>query len=324
MTIRIGYHASHEQFSPRELIGYVKQASNAGFVAAMSSDHFAPWSERQGHSGFVWAWLGAALQSTDAMTLGLITVPGGWRYHPAIVAQAIATTVDMFPRRLPWVALGSGEEMNEHVVGDRWPSKQERNDRLRAATDIIRELLAGGTVTTRHPIAVNEAKLYTRPLETPKLLIAALTADTARWAGGFADGLLMVNQSRDAMKNMIQEFHAGGGEGKPIVLQVHVSYAEGNDAARLNAYDQWRSNAITASLAANLRHPADFDGASKHVRPEDMDEYVRISSDLNRHVSWLKEDADMGVSEIFLHNVGRNQTEFIEAFGIDVLPSFAT
>jgi coenzyme F420-dependent glucose-6-phosphate dehydrogenase len=120
MTL-IGYHASHEQFAPSELLTYVQAAETAGFGAVMSSDHLTPWSERQGHSGFTWAWLGAALQATRTLPFGLITVPSGWRYHPVITAQAAATIAELFPKRFPWMAVGSGQALNEHVTGERWP-----------------------------------------------------------------------------------------------------------------------------------------------------------------------------------------------------------
>src|SRR5690606_27162420 len=126
--LKFGYHASHEQFSPSELLALVKLAEKAGFDAAMCSDHFTPWSERQGQSGFAWSWLGAALQATDSLSFGMVNAPGQ-RYHPAIIAQAIATLSEMFPSRL-WCAFGSGQLMNEHITGQGWISKAERNSRL--------------------------------------------------------------------------------------------------------------------------------------------------------------------------------------------------
>jgi alkanesulfonate monooxygenase SsuD/methylene tetrahydromethanopterin reductase-like flavin-dependent oxidoreductase (luciferase family) len=130
---RISYHVSHEQFSPRELLRYVREAEAAGFDAAFSSDHLQPWAPSQGQSGFAWAWLGAALAQTERLSFSVITVPGGWRYHPAVLAQAIATLGQMFPGRLPWVAVGTGETINERMVGLDWPEKGERNARLREA-----------------------------------------------------------------------------------------------------------------------------------------------------------------------------------------------
>ncbi|THK37835.1 TIGR03885 family FMN-dependent LLM class oxidoreductase [Ensifer sp. MPMI2T] len=316
---KIGYHASHEQFTPRDLLKWVQAAEHAGFDCLMSSDHLAPWSERQGQSGFAWAWLGAAFQATQR-SFGLVTVPCGWRYHPAITAQAGATLAQMFPRRLAWLALGSGEALNEYVVGGAWPDKAERNARLREAVDVIRELWAGHTVTRDTPITVSEARLYTLPEHAPSLIAAALTPETAERAGEWADGLITVNQARDNLAAMIEAFRRGGGEGKPLYLQVHISYARSDGKARQNAFEQWRSNAISAFQSETLRTPGDIETATRNVRPEDLDTYVRISSDLERHLAWIEEDIAAGFNEIYLHNVGRNQLDFIDTFGASVLP----
>src|ERR687894_1681367 len=143
MTV-IGFHNSHEQVHPAELLRAVQHAEEVGFTAAMCSDHFAPWNKAQGHSGFAWSWLGAALQATD-LPLGVVNAPGQ-RYHPAIIAQAIASLSAMFEGRF-WVALGSGENANEHITGGRWPRKEQRNARLGECVEVIRALLAGEEVS---------------------------------------------------------------------------------------------------------------------------------------------------------------------------------
>ena len=177
---RIGYHASHEQFAPSELLRLVGLAERAGFDCAMSSDHFRPWGTAQGQSGFAWSWLGAALQATR-LPFGVISAPG-YRYHPAILAQAAATLAEMFPGRL-WLALGSGQRLNEDLTGVAWPDKPERNARLRECADVVRALLAGETVTHRGRVTVVEAKLYSRPERPPPLLGAAVTEATAEQVG---------------------------------------------------------------------------------------------------------------------------------------------
>jgi coenzyme F420-dependent glucose-6-phosphate dehydrogenase len=318
MSARIGFHASHEQFAPGELLDYAKAAEAAGFDCIMSSDHFAPWSERQGQSGFAWAWLGAATQATN-LPFGIITVPCGWRYHPAITAQAAATLAVMFPGRFAWMALGSGENLNEHVTGAPWPNKGDRDRRLDAGADIVRRLLAGETVSETAPIPTDAARLHTRPDKPPPLIAAALTPQTAGRVAAWADGLLTVNQPREALTKLIEAFRRGGGAGKPLYLQVHLSYAGDDETARASAFDQWRANATSAAVAEALKTPAEFDAAAEHVRPEDLDKHVRISSDPGRQAGWIEEDIAMGFSEIYLHNVGRNQREFIEAFGGTVL-----
>lgn len=316
----IGFHASHEQFAPGELLRLAVAAEAAGFDCVMSSDHFTPWSERQGQSAFTWAWLGAAMQATT-IPFGLITVPMGWRYHPAITAQAAATIAEMFPGRLAYLALGTGQAMNEHIVGERWPSKAERNARLGEAVGIVRDLFAGETVTRMGPIPTDEAKLYVRPERLPPLIAGALSAETARFAGSWADGLITINQPKKDLEAIIAAFREGGGAGKPLFLQVHVSYAETETEARANAFDQWRSNTLPAPVAETLRTPAEFDGATKHVRPEDLGPYVRISADPARHAEWIAEDLALGFETVILHNVGRNQRAYIEAFEAKIRPA---
>src|SRR3954449_3834193 len=153
----IGFHNSHEQVHPAELLTAVRHAEEVGFSAAMCSDHFAPWNLAQGHSGFAWTWLGAAM-ATTTLPFGVVNAPGQ-RYHPAIIAQAAGTLAAMFPGRF-WVALGSGENVNEHITGDPWPPKDERDARLRECVDVIRTLLAGDEVTHDGLVTVDRAKLW--------------------------------------------------------------------------------------------------------------------------------------------------------------------
>src|SRR5215217_9751297 len=192
-----GLHCSHEQIPPSRLLAHVRDAEAAGFGAAMSSDHFSPWSERQGESGFAWSFLGAALHAT-ALPFGVVNAPGQ-RYHPAIVAQAAATLSELFPGRF-WLALGSGEASNEHITGDRWPPKAERRARLGEAVEVIRALLAGETVTHHGLVQVDRARLWTLPERPPMLVGAAISPETAAWVGGWADGLVTINQPHDRLR----------------------------------------------------------------------------------------------------------------------------
>ncbi|MDQ0995364.1 coenzyme F420-dependent glucose-6-phosphate dehydrogenase [Phyllobacterium ifriqiyense] len=314
----IGYHASHEQFAPGELLELVQKAEGAGFSGVMSSDHFAPWSKRQGQSGFAWAWLGAAMQATH-IPFGLITVPGGWRYHPAISAQAAATLAQMYPGRFPWLAVGSGEALNEHVIGSGWPNKTTRNNRLVSASEILKKLWLGETVSSTNPIPIDQAKLYTQPDSPPLIIAAALSEETAAWAGDWADGLITVNQDMSTLRAIISAFRGAGNQG-PIFLQLHVSYASNDELARAHAFDQWRSNSISSEEAEEIKLTEEFDRLSETVTPGDLDKNVRISSEPELHISWLREYLSLGFEQIYVHNVGRNQTEFIEAYGKHVLP----
>ena len=317
----IGLHCSHEQIPPSRLLKHVKEAEAAGFRAAMSSDHFSPWSERQGESGFAWSFLGAALEATE-LPFGVVNAPGQ-RYHPAIVAQAAATLCELFPGRL-WVALGTGEASNEHITGDGWPGKEERTARLRECVDVLRALFDGETVDHRGLVTVDRARLWTLPEEPPKLVGAAVTPETARWCAGWADGLVTVNQPRERLERVIAAFREGGGEGKPIRLQVHLSWAEDEDEALRIAHDQWRTNVFGPPLSWDLETVEQFDEAAALVRPEDLRETVLVSADTGRHTVWLHELAGLGFDQLHLHHVGQDLGPFIHAFGERVLPELQT
>jgi probable non-F420 flavinoid oxidoreductase len=312
----IGIHASHEQIAPSSLLTAMREAEAAGFERAWSSDHFSPWSERQGESGFAWSWLGAVMQATS-LPFGVVNAPGQ-RYHPAIVAQAAATLAEMFPGRLQ-VALGTGEFSNEHITGAPWPDKKVRNARLRECVDVMRALFAGEAVDHDGLIRVDRAKLWTLPAEPPPLLATAVSVETAAWAGEWADGLITINQPHDHLAGVIEAFRANGGEGKPVALQVHVSWAPDEAEALRIAHDQWRTNVFSPPLCWDLATVEQFDEAAKHVRPEDLHGAVLISADLDRHVQWLSELAELGFGAIYLHHVGQEQRAFIDAFGERVL-----
>jgi G6PDH family F420-dependent oxidoreductase len=272
--IQFGYHASHEQFSPRNLLKYARLAEQAGFSAITCSDHFHPWSDRQG---------------------------------------------EMFPDRF-WIAVGSGQALNEAITGTPFPIKADRHLRLHECAQVMRALWAGKTVTHRGLVRVEEAKLYTRPANPPQLIGAAITPKTAEWLGSWADGLITISHPYDKLKQVVEAFRRGGGENKPMYLKVQLSYDRNRETALQGAYDQWRTNIFTSPVLAELRHPHQFDAAAEFVKPEDMYEYVRISADPEQHIDWLQKDIELGFQTISLHNVNREQQQFIETFGEKVLP----
>jgi coenzyme F420-dependent glucose-6-phosphate dehydrogenase len=315
---RIGFHASHEQFGPDRLVRIVQLAERCGFDAAMSSDHWAPFSDEQGESGFAWSWLGAALQATS-LPFGVVNAPGQ-RYHPAIIAQAAATLSVMFPDRF-WLAIGSGQLLKEHITGERWPAKGQRNERLREAADVMRRLWAGETVTHEGLVTVSEARLWTRPERPPLLVGAAVTPATAGWIAEWADGLITVSQPDEQLAAVVDAFRSNGGEGKPMYLQVHLAWAPTESEARDAAFSQWRQNTIPNSVMTELAHPSQISDAASHVTRDALDGAVRISSDLARHVDWLQHDLARGFDALYLHDVGPGQERFVETFGGEVLPA---
>ena len=248
----------------------------------------------------------------------MISAPG-YRYHPAILAQAAATLCEMFPGRL-WLTLGSGQRLNEDLTGVAWPEKAERNARLRECADIIRALLRGETVSHYGRVTLVDCKLYTLPKTPPLLLGAAVTEATAEFIGGWADGLLTVSGKPEQVKKVVEAFRRGGGEGKPLYMQVGLNWAPTEAEAVQGAHEQWRYNVLGGEVNWELRSPADFDTATRFVRPEDMAESLLISSDPGRHAAWLNEYIELGFEELQVHQVGRNQHTFIDAFGAKVLP----
>jgi probable non-F420 flavinoid oxidoreductase len=312
----IGFHASHEQIQPRQLLKDVQHAEAAGFEAAMCSDHFNPWSARQGSSGFAWSWLGAAL-ATTGLSYGVVNAPGQ-RYHPAVVAQAISTLGSMFPGRF-WAALGSGEALNEHITGDAWPSKELRNQRLLESVQVMRRMLAGEEVTHHGLVVVDRARLWSPPEPPPPFIATAVSEATARMAAGWADGLITLNQPREKLRAVFDAYREAGGRG-PICLQVHVSWAATDEEAEAIAVDQWRSNVFPPPACWDIDTPEVFDAVSEHVPARDVRRAVLVASSLSQHVDRLGEYLDLGIDQLYVHHVGQQQSAFIDAFGEHVLP----
>ncbi|GAB3551168.1 TIGR03885 family FMN-dependent LLM class oxidoreductase [Arthrobacter tumbae] len=315
MTL-IGFHASHEQNTPSQLLEDVQLAEQAGFEAAMCSDHFEPWSRAQGHSAFAWSWLGAAL-ATTRLRFGVVSAPGQ-RYHPAIIAQASATLACMFPGRF-WAALGSGENLNEHITGDPWPPKNVRQERIEECVDIIRRMHDGEEVTHRGHVTVDRARLWEIPEVKPPLIAPAISVETAERSARWADGLVTVNQEPAKLADMLAAYRGAGGRGK-AVLQVHVSWAPTEQEALEVALRQWGSNTLSPPTAWDLARPSDFEEATRDVTEEKLRSTVQISADLAVHAQRLREFADLGFDELYLHYVGTEQKPFIEAFAERVLP----
>jgi probable non-F420 flavinoid oxidoreductase len=312
----IGFHNSHEQVHPADLLTAVQHAEQVGFTAAMCSDHFAPWNHNQGHSGFAWSWLGAALASTG-LPCGVVNAPGQ-RYHPAIIAQGAATLAAMFPGRF-WMALGSGQVMNERITGTPWPPKRVRDARLRECVDVIRALLAGEEVTHRGLVDVERARIWSLPEQQPALIGPAVTVPTARRHADWADGMITINQPHEALRELVGAYRDAGGRGR-LVLQVHLCWDPDLQRAKQIAYEQWYTNTFPPPLCWDLDGPEAFELASAYTPQEAVESGVLVSSDLGQHAAWLAEYVELGFDEIYLHHVGKEQEPFLDAFGERVLP----
>ncbi|MDY0908747.1 TIGR03885 family FMN-dependent LLM class oxidoreductase [Microbacterium sp. CFBP9034] len=313
----VGYHASHEQLPPSTLLRAVTGAERAGFDGAMCSDHLAPWGVAQGESGFAWSWLGAALASTD-FSIGVVNAPGQ-RYHPVVIAQAVATLEEMFPGRF-WAVFGSGEAMNEHVTGDPWPSKDERNARLDESLQVIRRLLGGDEVTQDGLVKVHRARVWSRPAAPPPLLGAAVSAETAEWLAGRVDGLATVAQEPAALRRVVDAYRGAGGEG-PCVLQVHLSLAETDTEALALAKDQWPNGLIGPPRAWDFDQPEDFDAAVADPDEGELRKAVLVDTDAAALAERIAELVRIGFDRVYLHHVGKNQDEFLDRAESDLLPA---
>lgn len=317
--MQIGFHASHEQFTPRDLLKLVQQAEQAGFQSVLSSDHFHPWSDKQGESGFAWSWLGAAMQATK-LDFGIVNAPGQ-RYHPAIIAQAAATLDQMFPERF-WLCQGSGQALNENITGDKWPAKEMRNARLKESVEMIRELWKGDYVTHHGIVKVENAKLFTPPETTPTIYGAAITEKTAKWLASWADGMITISKPIKELQKMTAAFAEGGGEGKKLALKVQISYAADEEDALEGAWEQWKNNIFPSKLISEINTADQFDALGESVRKEDIKEHVIVGSQPDIFIQKIEQFRKLGFEKIIIHNVNKDQESFIDFFGKEVLPSF--
>jgi len=321
---KIGYAAMLEQFHPTDLLDWCAQAEDAGFEAGfMVSEHFHPWTPQQGQAAFAWAFMGALGLRTSLRFGTAVTYPGG-RYHPAVIAHAAATLGAMFPGRF-WLGLGAGEALNEHILGGEWPEIGVRSEMLFEAIEIIGKLFEGKVTKHRGKhFKLESAKLYTRPEERVPVYVATSGPLNAKRTGKYADGMITVGAADEKVRLLWMECDAGCAEvGKPTVpklLQLHVSWAPTDEEAMQNALREWPNGGM-AFPKQDIKNPEDFAAMARLVRPEDFKNRVLISSDLERHTAAVQHYVDMGFDEIHLHNVGRNQAEFIETFGREVLPN---
>jgi G6PDH family F420-dependent oxidoreductase len=309
----LGYALSTEEHEPDALIEYAGRAEAVGFDFASISDHYHPWISRQGNAPFVWGVLGGIAEATDELTVGTGVTAPIQRIHPAIVAQASATAATMLDGRF-FLGVGTGEHLNEHVVGERWPPFDVRLEMLEEAVEIVRELWDGGTYSHHgEHFTVEHARLFTRPEEPPPLYVAGAGERAAAAAGEFGDGLISTAPDEE----LIEAYGDG-----PRYGQVTVCWAEDEAAARETAHEWWPNTAVTGELSAELRTPAHFEQAAEMVDEDDVAETVTCSPDPDDHVEAIQAFADAGYDHVYVHQVGPDQEGFFEVYEADVLPSF--
>ena len=330
-ALTIGYAAMLEQFGPREVVDLTVLAEENGFSGCMAADHFQPWVPQQGQAAFVWNVLAAVGERTKGDLGPGVTCPS-FRFHPAIVAQAAATTEEMYPGR-SWLGLGTGEALNEHVVGGYWPEAGERSARLFEAIDLIKKLfhasVEGRDIKHRGTyFQMETSRLWTMPKTPPPVLVATAGPINARRTGEHADGMITVGAPLEKIEGLFGRFAEGARragkdpETMPKVLQLHLSWARTDEEALQNAMTEWPNGGMKFGKA-DIRSPHDFEQMAKLVRPEDFKGRMVISSDPDEHRAYIQRFVDLGFDRIYLHNVGRNQAEWIKVFSSDVLPKLS-
>lgn len=326
--IRIGYAAALEQLHPSDAVEFAAYAEGHGFSGVMAADHFQPWVPRQGQAAHVWNVLTAVAERTRGDFGPGVTTPS-YRYHPAMVAQASATLGAMYPGR-HWLGIGSGEALNEHIVGGYWPEAPERINRMFEAVDVINKLFTASRAgkDVKHSgtyFKLESTRLWTMPEVAPEILVATAGPVTAKRAGRTVDGLITVGAPIEKVAGLFTRFDEGAREvGRdpsrmPKVLRLHLSWAETDEQAMENALREWPNGGIRFPKS-DIRSPYEFEQIAKTVRPEDFAGRMVVSSDPDVHRASIQRYADLGFDAIYLHNVGRNQQQWIDVFAREVLP----
>ena len=310
---KLGYFLSCEEFDAPELVRQAKLAEDSGFEALWISDHFHPWLAEQGNSPFVWSVIGALSQATSLPITTAVTCPTT-RIHPAIVAQAAATSAVLTGGRFT-LGVGSGEALNEHVLGHGWPSADIRLEMLEEAVAVMRELWTGEVVEHHGEYYdVEHARLYSLP-ETPvEVYVSGFGPKAAALAGRIGDGFVCTKPEPD----LIQAFRDAGGAGKPTQVGTKVCYGPDEDAARRTAHRIWRNEGLPGELAQILPTPEHFQQASSLVEPEAM--VTPVGPDPETHVEALRTFVDAGYDELYIQQIGPDQDAFFEFFAQKVLP----
>ncbi len=311
-----GLALSSEEHPPNDLVGLARRAEETGFDFAMVSDHFHPWTDAQGQSPFVRSDIGGIAQATERIRLGTGVTCPTIRIHPAIIAQAAATSASMMESRF-FLGRGTGENLNDHVVGEGWPAPDERLAMLEEAIEVIRLLWQGGYQTHRGDFFdVEQARLYTLPAEPPALAVAAAKPLAAELAGRAADAF--VNTAPDP--EPIEAFESAGGQGKPKYGQITMCWAKTEDEGRKTALEVWPNAALGGDLGYELPRPAHFEQASEDVTPEDIAEAIPCGPDPERYLEDIRAYEQAGYTHIYFHQIGRDQEGFFRFFEQELKP----
>ncbi len=325
-SAHIGYAAPLEQLAPGDVVALTAHAERNGFRGVMAADRFQPWVPNQGNAAFAWPVLGAIGHVTTHDLGTGMTVPG-YRWHPAMVAQASATLAALYPDR-HWLGVGSGEAIDEHIAGGYWPETAERINRMFEAVEVIHKLFTASIAgrDTKHAgqyFTLESTRLWTMPVAAPPILVATSGPVTAKRAGRTVDGIIVDGAPLERIPTLFSRFdegakESGRGQGSRV-LRLHLSWAQTDEEAMTNAMREWPNGGLRFPRS-DIRSPFEFEQLARLARPEDFDGRLVVSADTDVHRASIQRYLDLGFDRIYLHNVGRNQQEWIDVFSRDVLP----
>jgi G6PDH family F420-dependent oxidoreductase len=317
--VQLGVGVSSEELSSREIVRAVALAEEVGFRNAWVSDHFHPWIGAQGESPFVWSTLGAVSAATERIRIGTGVTCPILRIHPAIIAQAAATTQQLFEGRF-WLGVGTGEALNEHILGVKWPEASVRLEMLEEAVSIIRRLWSGESVSHYGTyFQVENARIYSLPAEAPPIYVSAFGDGAAHVAARIGDGLVCTMPGDD----IIRAFRSGGGTG-PTLAQVKVAWAESVEKAEDLAFERWPTSGLKGELSQELPTPKHFEQATSVLHKDDVVQSFACGPDPQRHIEAIREYVDAGYDEIYVTQVGPDQEGFLRFYEREILPAFAS
>ncbi|WP_226022701.1 TIGR03557 family F420-dependent LLM class oxidoreductase [Halomicrobium salinisoli] len=316
---QIGYTLSSEEHSPNDLVEHAVRAEAVGFDFVSASDHFHPWVSAQGNAPFVWSTLGGVAAATDDIDVGVGVSAPIIRIHPAIYAQAAATAAAMFDGRTFFAGVGTGENLNEHVLGDHWPEHEVRLEMLEEAVEVVRKLWSGQNVSHhgKH-YTVENAKLFTLPEEEPPICVSAYGDKTATAAAEFGDGFWSVGP-----QDTVETWEDNGGEG-PRLCQLSACVADSEEAAISTVHEQWPNTGLPGELSAQLPTPKHFEQAVQMVDEADIAEGSTLTGpDAQQHIDSIQKAVDAGYDHVYVHQIGDDQKALFDLYEEEVLPSFS-
>jgi G6PDH family F420-dependent oxidoreductase len=316
--MELGYAFSSEEHSPAALVGQARAAEEAGFGFGLISDHIHPWVDAQGHSAFVWSVIGAVAQATDRFRIGTGVTCPTIRIHPAIIAHAAATCACLMPGRF-FLGVGTGENLNEHVTGAKWPAPDERLEMLEEAVEVMRLLWQGDYQTHRGKhYTVENLRIFDLPDEPVDIAVAAMQPNAGELAGRVGDALINVAPKEE----ILERFEQGGGKGKPRYGQVTVCYAESKEQAKKTAFEVWPNALIEGSASQELPLPKDFEQLVEGRSADELEGKLVLGNDPAEYLEELKTYDSAGYSHVYIHQIGPDQDGFLKFAKSELLPRF--